>query len=239
MLTSAFQRLKEWTVPLSEIAKVGPDSRGTRGAYRRTDWPTGDGRRALWYHKTGVTQSMRAQTDSYIEPKPGKEQAADKQWDQRSRLFLPYKLRIDIGHAAAVVLDEPALASIWIPCHPKDRETEMALCAYLNSSIGFLAMLAERDNKILNYPSMSLDTLRALRVPDFRDRAEARDSLADACDRLKDATLAPFPQMAEDPVRRELDDAVCAALSLDPEWVALVRSELAREPSVTGKRYAP
>ena len=115
----------------------------------------------------------------------------------------------------------------------------MALCAYLNSSIGILAMLAERDAKAPDYPSFSLDALRALRVPDFRERAEARDALAEACDRLKDATLAPFPQMAEDPVRRELDDAVCAALSLDPEWVALVRSELAREPSVTGKRYAP
>ena len=249
-LTAAFRELREWTVPLAPVgvadaltrrADVGPEGRRIRDSYRREDWPTEKGRRALWHHKTGVTQSMRAQTDSYIAPIPGKEHLADRYWEQRSRLLLPDRLRLNLARAAAVVLDEPALGSHWTPCRPADgsRETEMALCAYLNSSIGVLAMLAERDARVPDYPSFSLDALRALRVPDFRERAEARDALADACDRLKDATLAPFPQMAGDPVRRELDDAVCAALSLDPEWVALVRSELAREPSVTGKRYAP
>ena len=249
-LTAAFQRLKEWTVLLAPVgvadapsfgAHVGPAGQRIRDSYRREDWPTEKGRRALWHHRTGVTQSMRARTDSYIEPIPGKEHLADRYWEQRSRLLLPDRLRLNLARAAAVVLDEPALGSHWTPCRPADgsRETEMAICAYLNSSIGVLAMLAERDARVPDYPSFSLDALRALRVPDFRERAEARDALADACARLQDETLLPFPQMAGDPVRRELDDAVCAALSLDPEWVALVRSELAREPSVTGKRYAP
>ena len=38
--------------------------------------------------------------------------------------------------------------------------------------------------------------------------------------------------MHEDPVRKQIDDAVTSALSLDPEWVATVRRELAWEPSI-------
>ena len=247
-LTAAFQRLREWTVPLAPVGvadaltrrtDVGPEGRRIRDSYRRGDWPTEQGRRALWHHKTGVTQSMRAQTDSYIEPIPGKEHLADRYWEQRGHALLPHRLWLPLARVAAVTLAAPAVGSLWTPLRADSREDEMAICAYLNSSIGILAMLAERDNRKPSYPQFSMDALRSLRVPDFRERAEARDALADAHDRLKDETLLPFPQMAGDPVRRELDDAVCAALSLDPEWVALVRSELAREPSVTGKRYAP
>ena len=49
--------------------------------------PTNSGRRALWYHKTGVTQSMRAETDVYIEPKESKRHLADSYWEQRSRIL--------------------------------------------------------------------------------------------------------------------------------------------------------
>ena len=39
--------------------------------------------------------------------------------------------------------------------------------------------------------------------------------------------------MDEDLVCHVLDDAVCQALGLDAEWVATMRRELSREPSVT------
>ena len=42
--------------------------------------------------------------------------------------------------------------------------------------------------------------------------------------------------MHEDPVRKQIDDAVVSALSLDPEWIANIRRELAREPSVMDRR---
>ena len=47
--------------------------------------------------------------------------------------------------------------------------------------------------------------------------------------------LLPFPRMDEDPVRRQIDEAVTQALGLDPEWVATIRRELSREPSVTDR----
>ena len=54
-------------VPMSDLAEVGPAGQRIRDAYTHADMPTQSGRRALWYHKTDVTQSMGAQTDVYIE----------------------------------------------------------------------------------------------------------------------------------------------------------------------------
>ena len=55
---------------------------------------------------------------------------------------------------------------------------------------------------------------------------------------LKDEVLLPFSQMNEDPIRKQLDDAVTDALGLDPEWVAQIRRALSEEPSITNRRYA-
>ena len=65
----------------------------------------------------------------------------------------------------------------------------------------------------------------------------ARDALAAAYELLKDEVLLPFPQMNDDPIRKQLDDAVTDALDLDPEWVAQIRRALSEEPSITNRRY--
>ena len=229
------------TCALSEIADVGPEGRRIRDSYRRSALPTLSGRRALWYHKTDVTTSMRARADSYIEPKQGKERLADSYWEQRSALLLPQKMRLNTARVCATMLDERVVGSLWEPCRPHDDATEAlaALCVWFNSSPGFLALLGSRDNRVLSYPSFSLDALRSVPAPDFRALGDGpRDALAAAFERLKDEPLAPFPMMDDDPVRRAIDEAVTEALGLDPEWVAGIRRELAREPSVTNKRQA-
>ena len=221
-------------VPLSDLADIGPAGQRIRDTYTHSDMPTPLGRRALWHHKTDVTQSMRAETDVYIEPKPARRHLADKYWEQRSDLMLPHRLRLNVARVAAVMLPERAVGSIWTPCRPHDAEIAKALCLYLNSTPGLLSLLGGRDNRVPSYPSFSLDTLRSLPVPSFAalGRAE-RDLLSSWFGWLQDEVLLPFPHMHEDPVREQIDDAVCKALALDQEWVATIRRELAREPSVT------
>jgi len=80
--------------------------------------------------------------------------------------------------------------------------------------------------------------MRAIPIPNFVSEKYARDTLAAIFDDLKDETLLPLPQMNDDPVRIAIDDAVTEALGLDAEWVAMIRRELSREPSVTNRRYA-
>ena len=227
---------------MSTIAAVGPHRRRPHEAYVRSDLPTITGWRALWFHRTAITRSMRAQTDSYLSPKPDKQEMAERYWRQRSRLLLANRARLHLTQSSAVMLDEPGLGSLWTPCRPHDGDdrTAAALCVWLNSSPGLLAVLGGRDNRALAYPQFSLDTLRSIPVPNFPALGDdARDELADAYETLKNETLLPFPQMNDDPVRKQLDDAVTNALNLDPEWVAQIRRALSEEPSITNKRYAP
>ena len=227
------------TAPLSRLAEVGPAGQRIRDAYTRSEMPTLSGRRALWYHKTDVTTSMLAETDSYIEPKPSDRarRLADSYWEQRSNMLLPHRLWLPLAKVTAVMLPEPAVGSIWTPCRPRNPDIAKALCLYLNSTPGLLSLLGARDNRKPSYPSFSLDTLRSLPVPDLSALGAAERALMDDWfDRLQNDTLLPFPQMAEDPVRRQIDEAVTQALGLDAEWVATIRRELAREPSVTDRR---
>ncbi len=242
-LVEAFQTLSETnpatvlTARLSDFADIGPAGQRIRDAYTRSDMPTDSARRALWFHKTEVTQSMRAETDVYIEPKASKRHLADRYWDQRGSLLLPTNLWLPLARVAAVMLPEAAVGSRWVPCRPHDEGIAKALCLYLNSTPGLLSLLGARDNRKPSYPSFSLDTLRALPVPDFGALGAAElDHLDKWFDWLGYETLQSFPQMHEDPVRRQIDDKVIEALGLDGEWVATIRRELAREPSVTDRR---
>ena len=226
-------------VPMSDLAEVGPAGQRIRDAYTHADMPTQSGRRALWYHKTDVTQSMGVQTDVYIEPKESKRHLADSYWEQRSQMLLPHRLWLPLARAAAVMLPERAVGSIWTPCRPHDPDIARALCLYLNSTPGLLSLLGHRDNRKPSYPSFSLDTLRSLPVPNFAALGAAeRDLLSSWFGWLQNETLQPFPQMHEDPVRQQIDNAVIKALGLDPEWVTTMRRELAREPSVTDRGHS-
>ena len=225
------------TVSLDTLANVGPEGRRIRDSYNTSAMPTKSGRRALWHHKTDVTQSMRAETDLYIEPKSSKLKLADKYWEQRSELLLPHRLWLPLARVAAVMLGEQAVGSIWTPCRPHDPTLTKAICLYLNSTPGLISLLGERDNRKPSYPSFSLDTLRSLPIPDFTSLGENELKLLDSWfDWLQNEPLQPFPNMHEDPVRHQIDDAIVQALGLDGDWVANIRQELAREPSVKGRR---
>ena len=232
-------------VPLGEIAEVGPLGRRIRDSFTRSSLPDAEGRSALWQHDTTVTQSMLGEADTYIVAKPDKVHLADRYWEQRSRLLLPTHLRLNTARVVTVRLDSPVVSSLWVPCNissPGDDlpMREKALCVFLNSSIGVLALLGDRTNKIPARPNLSLDDLRKLIVPDFAALGEdVTRRLSAAYDVQAEQTMLPLPQMDADPVRRDLDDVVCTALGLDGELVSAIRRQLASEPSVTGNRYVP
>ena len=141
-LVAAYRKLSEESpatvpiVPLRKLADVGPEGRRIRDAYTWQAMPTDSGRRALWHHKTDVTQSMAAETDVYIEPKKSKVPMAEGYWAQRSRLLLPHRLWLPLAKVAMVMLPEPVVGSIWTPCRPNQPDIAKALCLYLNSTPG-------------------------------------------------------------------------------------------------------
>ncbi|MDE2952395.1 MAG: hypothetical protein OXT68_16725 [Chloroflexota bacterium] len=228
---------------LGHIAHLGPAGQGVRGIFDRSEVPDKEAMAALWYHKTNITQKMGAQWDTYIKPKPGKaEQAADL-WAKRKRMMIIARARLNTLRCASVRLNESALGSLWIPCqfhsHKYAEEfLEKAACAYLNSTLGLLAILGDRSNKIPSYPHFSMYDLRRVIMPDFDAMSASQvTALATAFDTLCNFTLLPLPQIMQDETRAALDRVVTDALDIMPEVVANIRRELSREPSITGKPY--
>ena len=247
-LCEGFVRLRQNqffpVVTLADIAEVGPAGRRTQDAFTRSSMPNAQGQTALWDHKTDITQTMAAKPDAFLKIRPGKEHLAEGYWGQRGRFLLPQRLFLPTTRVLSVRLDLPGLGSAWVPCRigtalDTTENWEKALCAYLNSSVGILAVLGDRSNKKPTYPNFSLDDLRRLPVPDFAAIGpQAVTGLAAAYDRYANSVLLPLPQLNACPARIALDTAVIAALDLDGELVANIRRQLAMEPSVTGQRYA-
>ncbi len=225
---------------LGLLAEIGPDGRGIRGAFRESEVPDDKAMVALWHHKTDVTQKMLAQTDTYIIPKPDKERQSTNLWAKRGKLVLAMRARLNTVRAVSVRLPQRALGSAWTPCkpHAQDVSVEKAICAYLNSTIGILAMLGDRSIKHLSYSQFSMDDLRRIPVPDF-DKMDKRQTrgMAGIYDELSDKAFLPLPQMNECQTRKALDESMVTMLGIDAELVAAVRRELTREPSITGRQY--
>jgi len=231
-------------LPLGQVADIGPAGQGVRGIFNRSTMPAYGGMFALWHHKTEVIQSMAAKPDTFVVAKEGKERQARNLWEHRGRMMLVSRSRLNTIRAFSVRLEERALGSLWIPCKltapvVSEIADEKAVCVYLNSSMGILALLGNRTNKIPSYPQFSIDDLRKLPIPDFAALgSETVTGLAAAYDQYANAALRPLPQMNNCPVRQGLDAAVVAALGLDAEEVDGIRRQLSMEPSVTGRRYA-
>lgn len=224
--------------PLGRIAAVGPAGQRIRDAYARSAMPDAQGRSALWNHDTDVTQTMSARADTHIVAKPGLAHLAETYWQQRSRLLLPQRVRLNTVRALSVRLDMPAVGSAWVPCNPESETLEKAICVYLNSSVGILALLGNRSNTTPAYPRFSIDDMRQLVVPNFAAIDEdAAAHFARAYDALANRVLLPLPNMDVCDARRSLDATVAGALNLDRETVDTIRRSLAMEPSVTGQRY--
>ena len=80
----------------------------------------------------------------------------------------------------------------------------------------------------MKFKKPTLATLPVLDVTGISK--EQKQSLAFAYDQVCNQSLLPFPQMAQDPTRKAIDDAVAQALGL-PDF-SILRELLAQEPVV-------
>lgn len=252
-LCESFIRLQQGqlftTRELGQLADISPDGRAIRDNFRRSDTSDSNAMLALWDHKTDYVQKMAANHDTYIIAKSGKERQAKNNWARRGSLLLAMRARLNTVKLVSVRLPQRALGSAWVPCkpsrepYPTDTDfwvetVEKAFCVYLNSTIGFLAILGNRSIRDLSYSQFSMDDLNKIPVPDFTqmDGQQLLDIVA-AYDDLCDSELLPLSQIMECNTRQMLDDVVKTALGIDGETVYRIRHQLSREPSITGKPY--
>ncbi len=247
-LSESYQRLKSGEMfrmlNLGEVAEVGPAGQAVRETFVRSTLPTSEGMRALWDHKTDVTRSLSATTDTAVSPRPGCADKARVYWDRRGRLMLPTRAFLRTTRTLAVVLDTAALGSAWVPCRFTGSEVdseavEKATAVYVNSTVGVLSILGDRSNRKPTYPNFSIADLNGLVIPRALLESEKTVArLSATFDAFRNEVLEPLPLMASCTTRLALDSAVCDALDLSADTVAAIRRDLAAEPSVTGNRFA-
>ncbi|GBC78747.1 hypothetical protein HRbin08_02245 [bacterium HR08] len=222
-------------IPLQELGELGPDIRDVFDGFyvvqQSTNYP------AFWDHDADRVQSMAQSPNAYLLPlgrsRPGRPlRNAQVLWNRAGSLLIAERLRLNTQRLTAVLLEENVLSNVWWPVALKsglDGAAAKALVLWLNSTLGLLILIGHRLETQGAWVKFKKPTLRELPVLDVRSLNPTQLSdLAAAYDRLAHEALQPFPQLAEDPIRRAIDEALAQVLGLpDLTWL---RKCLAAEP---------
>ena len=226
------------TTRLGKMASIGPSGRAVRDAFILSTAYDSEEAGALWRHDSNSQRSILATPDTHIVPKRDRYEAARKYWDRRTNLLFSVNLHLTQNRVVAVWLEEPTIGSRWINCRVEEPafDYDRALCVFLNSSIGILAILGTcTGSERLDRPNVTLTNLRRLPVPDAPQ--SVTKALVDGFDSLCRRELMPLAVLDHCPTRMALDEVVTSALGISPETVVRIRQLLAKEPSVTGVRH--
>jgi len=160
-------------------------------------------------------------------------------WPLAGKLLVAERLRLNTRRLTTVWLEQPVLSNLWWTVSLKEKrsidQNSKTLALWLNSTLGLIALIANREETEGPWIDFKKPVLKALPVLDVTLLSgDQRRELASAYDRLADQTLQPFPQMAGDPVRAEIDAAIAQALGL-PDF-SVLRTLLAQEPIICLER---
>jgi hypothetical protein len=222
---------------LGDIGTLGPDRRDIHDGFRLVQSRTPYA--ALWGHNSAEATSLRRTPNGYLEPRarPARgrpvRRAADL-WPLAGRVAIVERLWLVTYRVVAVQLSEKVLSNVWWPLALRDDRQAVgrALVLWLNSTLGLLSLLASRVETRGAWIDFKKPILQELPVLDVAALTDAQLAKLDtAFERLALNELAPIPDLAIDPVRKQIDDALAAALGL-PDVRAL-RQLLSDEPIVS------
>ena len=221
---------------LGELSFLGPDRRdvmdGFRLASALTNYPS------LWGHDTQSVSTIAQIPNHYLSPlhraRPGRSlRKTTDLWPRAGRLLIAERLRLNTQRLAAVRLDMKVLSNVWKSVILRDEsdEHEKALVLWLNSTLGLVLFWAHRQETQGAWVEFKQSALNDMPVLDIRSLSDSQKRLLiDAYDTLSTKIMLPFPQMANDPVRRAIDMAISKALEL-PD-LSVLRNLLGQEPVV-------
>ena len=199
---------------------------------------------ALWAHDAHHCNQLAVEPDSWVKPKPGHEREFSRHAGRLHRLKLPERISLTSSCATAVLTSEPSLGMAWQNAVPvrvgphSECDVEKAAAVMLNSTLGKLAALLERNNRKSRYPHFSIAAQRRIRMPVIADLTPVQVGLlVHAFDRFATVKRKPFPEAHTCDVQKSIDDTVCAVLGFDSARCAEMRDRLALEPMISDKRY--
>ena len=225
---------------LGAVAELNQTSSSVRRVFT-PDQSTAQGmwkHQAFWGHDSSSARTMRVRAETRIWVSPKEIDEARVCWERGSRLLLPEQPYLPSVGAMAVRLDEATVGSMWTNFsirknHRQPEEYENALCVYLNSTLGMLAMLGAstlRDDPKRLWPTGA--QMKSLPIPKFGQKDGAVRIMAAAFDELCDRELSPLSQLDACAVRKAIDAAVCESLGIDDAMIHCIREHLSAEPSV-------
>jgi hypothetical protein len=227
-------------VQLNMLGRLGPDRRDIHDGFThgtsRTAYP------CVWGRDAIETKRLRVPSNGFLVPRARAKEGrhlrrASDLWPLASDILLPERIWLRTQSIMAARADKEVLANMWWtfrPRNPTDTASK-ALVLWLNSTLGLITLLANRLETRGAWISFKKPMLEKLRVFDVASAtSQSLADLAAAYDRVSSKDITPFPNMAADPVRKEIDDAVSSALTL-PD-LSRLRTMLGSEPVVTVRR---
>lgn len=201
-------------------------------------WELAAGFPALWRHKGVRNKLLEACADSRLERRADRGRSdQDSMLARRGRLQLARELGMAPQRVAAVMTENPMLGvRSWtsvLPRNPAPGKNE-ALCLWLNSTLGLLLRIMHGNRPYLGRSAVPTELARTMPVLDVdRLSPDQLTAAAEVYADLKHRELEGFTVLADDPVRRELNERLCReVLGIDPEIVADITRHLAWEPTL-------
>lgn len=224
--------------PLDELGELGPDRRDIYDGFERSNSPTPYP--AFWGHDADKVNTVAQEPNAYLDPLPNAKKGrplreAEVLWPRAGNLLIAERMRLNSQPVAAVQLPGPVLANVWWPV-ALDREKPQgalnSLALWLNSTLGLVLLLADREETEGPWVQFKKPVLQALPVLDVsRAPTHALDALNAKYSEVCSTPLRPLPEMADDPVRAAIDE--CLSETFDLPDISILRQMLAREPVIS------
>ncbi len=227
---------------LENLGTLGPDRRDIHDGFslskNLTAYP------AFWSHHTDDVFCLAQTANKFLSPlgraKNGRHlRKVSDLWPLAGKVLIVERLGLNTHRLVALRTSERLLSNVWwtfsFSSAEKNDDYEKALVLWLNSTLGLLILLANREETHgpwIGFKKPVLAAMPVLSVIDLSDKQLQK--LTSAYDKLSTQLIHPFPNMDKDEVRAAIDTSVAEALGL-PDF-SVLRTLLAQEPVVCLKR---
>jgi len=226
--------------PLQTLGELGFDRRDMHDAFTlakgTTHYP------AFWCHQAAMVNTLRQRPNQWLmartRPAKGRPRRdANHLWQKAGKVLLAERMRLNTVRAVTVHITEKVLSNVWwsFVFRPqkdaKISDAEKALVLWLNSTIGIMILLGQREETEGAWVDFKKPSLLSMPVLDPWNLPRAGLSkLAAAYDQVADNSLLTLAEIDGDTTRRAIDESLGEVLGL-PD-LSILRDLLAREPIV-------
>ena len=196
----------------------------------------------FWNHDSKrvvqIAQTSNAFLIARTKPIKGRKlKSASAVWAKAGKILLVSRLRTNTHKVLATGFGQRVLGNTWwaFDADALSDPQRKTLLLWLNSTLGLLMYFGCRAITQGAWMQMKKPAWQSMPVLDVRKLNQKQsDALSVTYDLVSRKALLPLAQLDTDPIRIQIDRALCTTLSLPS--LTLVRELLVREPGLTGRR---